>query len=246
MKTLFLAILFSLPFLSPGQSAEEIVDKADSKFRGTTSYAEMTIEIIRPKWSREMKMKAWSKGSDYSVSVITSPAKEQGTVFLMREKEVWNYLPTLDRTIKFPPSLMLQNWMGTDLTNDDLVKQSSLVTDYDKKIVGEEDKEGYPCWKIELTPKQDAAVVWGKIILWIDKEEYMEMETDFYDEDQFLVNRMVASEVKTFDGKVLPSKLTVIPVDKPGQSTVITYQKWEFGLDVPPEYFTVNYMKRIH
>jgi len=246
MKTLLLTILFSLPFLSPGQSAEEIVQKADSKFRGMTSYAEMTIEIIRPKWSREMKMKAWSKGSDYSVSVITSPAKEQGTVFLMRDKEVWNYLPTLDRTIKFPPSLMLQNWMGTDLTNDDLVKQSSLVTDYDKKIVGEEDKEGYPCWKIELTPKQDAAVVWGKIILWIDKEEYMEMETDFYDEDQFLVNRMVASEVKTFDGKVLPSKLTVIPVDKPGQSTVITYQKWEFGLDVPPEYFTVNYMKRIH
>ena len=141
--------------------------------------------------------------------------------------------------------MMLQNWMGTDLTNDDLVKQSSLVTDYDKKIVGEEDKEGYTCWKIELTPKPNAAVVWGKIIIWIDKKEYMQMQTDFYDEDMFLVNQMIGSEVKTFDGKLLPSKLTVVPIDKPGQSTVITYNEWKFDIDIPDEYFTTNYMKRI-
>lgn len=232
--------------VSYGQTADEIVKKADTKFRGKSSFSEITINIIRPKWSKEMKMKGWSKGSDYSVSVITSPAKEKGTVFLMREKEVWNYLPTIDRTVKFPPSMMLQNWMGTDLTNDDLVKQSSLVTDYDKKIVGEEDKEGYTCWEIELTPKSDAAVVWGKIIIWIDQKEFMQMQTDFYDEDMFLVNQMIGSDVKTFDGKLLPSKLTVIPKDKPGQSTIITYDEWKFDIDIPDVYFTTNYMKRIH
>ena len=240
--TILFLVLVNVSF---GQTAEEIVQKADAKFRGKSSYSEITINIIRPKWSKEMTMKGWSKGSDYSVSVITSPAKEKGTVFLMREKEVWNYLPTIERTIKFPPSMMLQNWMGTDLTNDDLVKQSSLVTDYDKKIVGEEDKEGYTCWKIELTPKPNAAVVWGKIIIWIDKKEYMQMQTDFYDEDMFLVNQMIGSEVKTFDGKLLPSKLTVVPIDKPGQSTVITYNEWKFDIDIPDEYFTTNYMKRI-
>ena len=142
--------------------------------------------------------------------------------------------------------MMLQNWMGTDLTNDDLVKQSSLVTDYDKKIIGEEEKEGYTCWKIELTPKPNAAVVWGKIIIWIDEKEYMQMQTDFYDEDMFLVNQMIGSDVKTFDSKLLPSKLTVVPVDKPGQSTVISYSQWKFDIDIPDEYFTTNYMKRIH
>jgi len=246
MKYKLLLLLMVVSNFSFSQNADEIVKNADDKFRGKSSYSEITININRPKWSKELKMKDWSKGSDYSVSVITSPAKEKGTVFLMREKEVWNYLPTIERTVKFPPSMMLQNWMGTDLTTDDLVKQSSLVTDYDKKIIGEEEKEGYTCWKIELTPKPNAAVVWGKIIIWIDEKEYMQMQTDFYDEDMFLVNQMIGSDVKTFEGKLLPSKLTVVPVDKPGQSTVISYSQWKFGIDIPDEYFTTNYMKRIH
>jgi outer membrane lipoprotein-sorting protein len=246
MKHILVLSLLILTKVSFAQTADEIVKTADEKFRGKSSYSEMTISIIRPKWSKDMKMKAWSKGSEYSVSVIMSPAKEKGTVFLMRKKEVWNYLPTIERTIKFPPSMMLQNWMGTDLTNDDLVKQSSMVTDYDKKIIGEEEKEDYLCWKIELIPKENAAVVWGKIIIWIDKKEYMQMQTDFYDEDGFLVNQMIGSHVKTFDGKMLPSKLTVVPVDKPGQSTVIIYDQWKFDITVPEQYFTTNYMKRIH
>lgn len=246
MKNILVFSLLILTKLSIGQTADDIVKTADEKFRGKSSYAELTISIIRSKWSKEMKMKAWAEGSDHSVSVITSPAKEKGIIFLMRKKEVWNYLPTIDRTIKFPPSMMLQNWMGTDLTNDDLVKQSSMITDYDKKIIGEEEKEGYPCWKIELIPKENAAVVWGKIIIWIDKKEYMQMQTDFFDEDGFLVNQMIASEVKTFGSKILPSKLTVVPVDKPGQSTVIYYEQWKFDINIPEQYFTTNYMKRIH
>ena len=246
MKHILVLSLLILTKVSFAQTADDIVKTADEKFRGKSSYAEMTISIIRPKWSKDMEMKAWSKGSDYSVSVIMSPAKEKGTVFLMRQKEVWNYLPTIERTIKFPPSMMLQNWMGTDLTNDDLVKQSSMVTDYNKKIIGEEEKECYPCWKIELLPKENAAVVWGKIIIWIDKKEYMQMQTDFYDEDGFLVNQMIGTDVKTFDNKKLPSKLTVVPVDKPGQSTVISYDQWKFDINIPEQYFTTNYMKRIH
>ncbi|PID69507.1 MAG: outer membrane lipoprotein-sorting protein [Flavobacteriales bacterium] len=241
----FLIFLFFISGLSFAQTADEIIKKADEKFRGKTSYAEMTIDIIRPKWTKQMKLKGWSKGDDYSVSIITAPAKEKGTVFLMRDKEVWNYIPNIDRSIKFPPSMMLQNWMGTDLTNDDLVKQSSIIEDYTHKITGEETKEGYPCWKIELTPKENAPVVWGKVVIWVDKTEYMMMQTDYYDEDDYLVNKMVGSDVKVFEGKKLPSKLRIIPVDKDGQETVMTYNVLQFDLKIPDSYFTTNYMKRI-
>lgn len=247
MKKIFFVAVISL-FLNPtlfAQSPDEIIRKADQKFRGKTSYSEMTIDIIRPKWSKQMKMKGWTKGDDYSVSVITAPAKEKGTVFLMRDKEVWNYMPSIDRSIKFPPSMMLQNWMGTDLTNDDLVKQSSIVDDYTHKILDDEQKEGLTCWKIEMTPKEDAAVVWGKVVIWIDKTDYMMMQTDYYDEDDYLVNQMIGSDVKTFDGKKLPSKYRVIPVDKEGQETVLTYEVLDFDINIPEVYFTTNYMKRI-
>jgi len=158
-----------------GQTAKEIIQKADNRVRGESSYIEMTIEIQRSKWNKTMSMKSWSKGSNRALSLVTSPAKEKGTVFLMRDKEVWNYVPSIDRAIKMPPSMMLQNWMGTDLTNDDLIKQSSMVVDYSQKILGEENMGGLACWKIELTPKEDASVVWGKIIIWIDKTDFMQM-----------------------------------------------------------------------
>jgi len=238
-------VLFCFTILSSAQSAEEIIRKADEKYRGKSSYTEMTIDIVRPKWSKQMKIKGWSEGTKYSVSIVTSPAKEKGTVFLMRDKEVWNYMPTIDRTIKFPPSMMLQNWMGTDLTNDDLVKQSSILEDYTHKIIREELKEGYTCWVIELTPKEDAPVVWGKVLIWVDKNDFMMLQTDYYDEDDFLVNQMIGSEIKEFSGKKLPSKLRVIPSENKGQETILIYDKLEFDISISEQYFTINYMKRI-
>ena len=128
-----------------------------------------------------MKLKSWSKGNDYSVTLVTSPAKEKGSVFLKRKREAWNYLPAIERTIKLPPSMMTQNWMGTDFTNDDLIKQSSIVIDYTHEIIGSETLEGLDTWKIELFPTEESSVVWGKLIVWIDKIDYMQLKTEFYD-----------------------------------------------------------------
>ena len=245
LQRLLFVVTFCSTLISGAQSAEEIIRKADEKYRGKSSYSEMTIDIVRPKWSKQMKIKGWTEGTKYSVSIVTSPAKEKGTVFLMRDKEVWNYMPTIDRTIKFPPSMMLQNWMGTDLTNDDLVKQSSILEDYTHKIIGEEPKEGYNCWVIELIPKEEAPVVWGKVLIWVDKLEYMMLQSDYYDEDDFLVNQMICSDIKEFSGKKLPSKLRVIPVEDEGQETILTYDKLEFDIKISNQFFTTNYMKRI-
>jgi len=244
MKQIFMLILwFSITNLM-AQNATEIIKKSDRKLRGNASYAEISIKIIRPKWEREMRLKNWTKGDDYAVSVIAYPAKEKGIVFLKRKNEMWQYMPAINRKIKMPPSMMLQSWMGTDLTNDDLVKQSSIVKDYTHKIIGEETINGLKTWKIELLPKEDAAVVWGKIYLWIDQKDYMQMQAEFYDEDGFLVNKMQASEPKMFDRRRLPSKIAFIPVDKPGQKTLIIYKKLKYDLPINPKYFSPNYMTR--
>jgi len=246
MKNVYLITLSLLYVMqTPSQTALEIIEKADSKLRGVSSYAEMTITTVRPKWEKKMSMKSWSKGADLSVSLVMSPAKEKGSVFLKRKNEVWNYIPSLERSIKLPPSMMMQSWMGTDLTNDDLVKQSSTVVDYTHKLTGSETIEGLPCWKLELTPKEEATVVWGKVIVWVDKQDYMQIKSEFYDEDDELINLMKGSDVKTFGGKKLPAKIEFIPVDNPGQKTVIEYTVWEFDVDIPDSYFTTQYTTRL-
>ncbi len=243
-KLCLITMLFGLYFLK-AQTPIEIIKTADSKLKGNSSYAEMSITIVRPKWKKKMNLKSWSKGTDYSVTLVTSPAKEKGSVFLKRKKEAWNYLPTIERTVKLPPSMMTQNWMGTDFTNDDLIKQSSMVIDYTHEIIGTEIIENLNCWKLELIPIENASVVWGKLIVWIDKKDYMQLKTEFYDEDLEIVNRMVGSEINEYNGKKLPSKLEFYPLEDDGNKTVIKYNVWNFGVSIPENYFSTQYVSRL-
>ncbi|MDR2234236.1 MAG: outer membrane lipoprotein-sorting protein, partial [Tannerella sp.] len=148
-------------------TATEIVKRADDNRRGKSSYSEITMTIVRPTWTRDIGFKAWSKGTEYSLTLITSPAKEKGQAFLKRQKDLWNWQPGISRMIKMSSSVMGQSWMGSDFTNDDMVRESSTVNDYTHELEKTEKVREFDCYKIILTPKEDAAVVWGKVITWI-------------------------------------------------------------------------------
>lgn len=242
-------VVCTMPFTSmysqQNLSAKDIVKKADDNMRGKTSEADITIKIIRPTWSREMNMMAWSKGDDYSMILVTSPAKEKGTVFLKRIKEVWNWIPSIERNIKLPPSMMSQSWMGTDFTNDDLVKEASSVVDYDHKLLGKEIISDKDCYKIEMIPKPSAAIVWEKVIVWIDSEDFLQLKAEFYDEDGELVNIMNSSDVKEVGGRKITSKIEMLPVDKEGNSTVIIYNHIVFDKGINDNFFTTRNMKQL-
>ena len=225
--------------------ATEIVRRADQKTRGRSSRGATTITIVRPSYTREMSMISWSLGDDYFMILITAPTRDAGKTFLKREKEIWNWLPSIERTVKLPPSMMSQNWMGTDFKNDDLVQQASIIVDYTHEIVAEEEIEGLPCWKIELVPKPDAAVVWGRILLWIDKADYMMLRGEYYDEDDFLLNIMNGLDPKEFDGIRLPAVMEMIPAEEEGQKTVMKTESLEFDIDLPDNFFTVRNMRSV-
>lgn len=240
---LVIATAFSLNIQA--QDATEIVRKMDEKMRGEQLKAEITMKIVRPTWDRSISMKSWSRGTDYSLILITAPARDEGTAFLKRENQIWNWVPNVGRTIKMPPSMMMQSWMGSDFTNDDLVRESSAVTDYEHEIAGDSTINNYETWKIEMTPKPDAPVVWGKVLIWVEKEEYMQLRAEFYDEYDDLINVMEASDVREFDGRRIPAKMEMIPVDKPGYKTIMEYKTMKFNEDIPESFFSVQNMRRI-
>lgn len=249
MKMLNIIALLVIPlfmsFSSPDDTAYEIVRKMDEKIKGKTTHADITVKIIRPKWEREMTLKLWTKGSDYSMIYVTAPVKEKGNAFLKRNKEVWNWVPGIEKIIKLPPSMMSQSWMGTDFTNDDLVKHSSVLNDYTHQLAGEVTVDGSACYKIIMTPKPDASVVWGKVISYIDKKEYIQRKAEFYDEDDVLVNILKGTDVKMLGGKMLASKIEMTPVDKPGNKTVLIYNTLTFDQPIADDFFTPDKMKTL-
>jgi hypothetical protein len=241
---LFLWLLWVTPV--NGQTAREIVQAADAKMRGNTSQAQITIQTVRPSWSREMTVKTWMKGTDLAMILVQSPAKDKGIVYLKRKKEVWDWIPSLEKIIKLPPSMMSQSWMGTDFTNDDLVKESSVVNDYNHSIAGDTVIAGRSCYKILMLPKSEAAVVWGRLLVCIDKKDFLELHTRFYDEEGNLVNTMNASEVKTMDGRLIPTRFEMIPADKPGQKTVMIYKTIQYNRPLEDGFFTTEKMKSLN
>ncbi len=240
-----IALLLLSSTLAVGQDATGIVKKADELIRAKSSYTEMTMKIVKPSWSREMTMKIWALEPDYALVFIEAPAKDKGTVTLKRKREVWNWIPSVHRAIKIPPSMMMQDWMGSDFTNDDLVRQSSIVIDYNHSIVGEEKKDGYDCYKIDMIPKPDAGVVWGKITTWISKEGFLQLQADHYDEDQILIKSMIGSQIKKMGGRTIPSHWEMIPHDKPGQKTVMEYNEIKFNINIDESFFSQQNMKRV-
>lgn len=245
MKHLFTALCMFVATASWGQNATEIVRKSEENVRGAQSTASLEIRTVRPSWERTMTAKSWSKGLDQNLILITAPARDKGTVFLKRDKEIWNYVPTIERSVKLPPSMMMQSWMGTDFSNDDLVNESSTLVDYEHEITGDVEVEGLDCWIIEFTPKPDAPVVWGKIINYISKEDFLQMKGEFYDEDGYLINTMQGFDIKDLNGRMLPTRIRMTPSEEEGHYTEMIYRDLNFNPKLTDSFFSIQNMKRL-
>lgn len=227
------------------QTAKQIIERMESQMRGNTLYAEMSMTTVRPRFTREIQMKTWSKGEDYSVILITAPARDKGTVYLKRGKEIWNYVPNIDRMVKMPPSMMSQSWMGSDFSNDDLVRESSSINDFEQKIVGNVNYQGFDCWILELTPKPNSSIVYGKVKVWVSKNDYLQLKTENYDESGKLANSVLFSEVKQMGGRKIPTVIEMVPEDKKGHKTILKYLDVRFDAHIDDNFFSVQNVKNL-
>jgi len=158
---------------------------------------------------------------------------------------MWSWNPTIDRLIKLPPSMMSQGWMGSDYTNDDILKESSVVNDYDHEIIGEELIEDRLCYKIKMVAKEDAAVIWGFQIRWIDKKDFLFLKSELYDEDGYLIRTELGKEIKSMGGRLIPTRLEIIPEEEEGQLTVVEIKEIEFNTPIKDSFFSQQNMKRV-
>jgi hypothetical protein len=217
-----------------------LIRDIEQQYHGTSSHALTTMQVRTVNWERTLEMEAWSLGRDYFLVRILEPAKERGVATLKRDREVWNYLPKVDRIIKIPPSMMGGSWMGSHITNDDLVKSSHVEEEYDLRLL----EETADHWLIECVPKPEAAVVWGKIVYRLRKQPRVPEQVDYYDEEQRRVRELHFDDVRRLGDRTVPLKLTVIPLDKPGEQTVLHYRDLAFDVPLDQGYFNLRSLQK--
>lgn len=235
-----IALILVITTLLGADEAHEIIKKLDDNIRGKNIYIKLSMNIVSLGHKRTMQMQSWSMGSKKSFVKIIYPPRENGITFLSLDNQMWQYVPKIERIIKIPPSMMLQKWMGSDITNDDMVKQSSIVEDYDPRII----KRSGSVVTIELLPKDDAAVVWGKIIINIDTDTYTSKKDIFYDEDGKEVRYFIYENVKQFGKYYLPTYWRVQSSDKKERYTEIMLEEVEYDGDISESYFQKSALKR--
>jgi outer membrane lipoprotein-sorting protein len=248
MKNAIIAVLVLSTSALNAQTitATDIIRKADEKFNGEKSgISTMVMTIVRPTWERKVEFKSWSMGRENSLTLITAPAKDKGQTFLKRGQEMWSWNPSINRLIKLPPSMMSQGWMGSDYTNDDILKESSVVKDYTHEIVGEETIDGRICYKINMVAKKEASIVWGHQVRWIDKKDLLTLKAELYDEDGSLVRTELGSEIKVMDGRAIPTRLELIPAEEKGNKTIVEIMDIKFNVAIEDSFFSQQNMKRI-
>lgn len=233
------------PTPTNAERAKEIVDRVDRLLRGNSSIGTMTMEIQSTHWKRTLETKVWSKGTDRALILILAPAKERGTATLKSGDNIWNYLPKVARVIKIPTSMMMGSWMGSHFTNDDLVKESRMIRDYAIAISFEGEREGTAVWEFTLTPLPDAAVVWGKILLQVRQKDLMPTWQRYFDEDGKLVRTLTFSDYRETDGRLVPMKMTMRPVDEPNEYTLVAYRDLHFDVPLEDDFFSLRRLRNL-
>lgn len=222
---------------------DELVHSLDQLYRSDDSYTEMSMHIVTPHWERTLTMKAWSHGIDKTFIRILSPAREAGMASLRIGAEMWNYLPNTNSTVRIPPSMMAGSWMGSDITNNDIVREITYTEDYtysyttDTALTGDQ-SDGVVY--IELFPRSSTAVVWSSIVFAVRTSDTIPLWEKYFDSHGDLIKTVTYSNVQEMDGRTIPTQMQVIPVDKEGQSTTITWSHAEFNRGVDSSIFSLS------
>jgi outer membrane lipoprotein-sorting protein len=230
-------------FVEDGQvDVEDIVDYFEDLYRSESSVSVANLIVTRPRRTREMGMKVWTRGEDKALILIQSPPRDKGTATLKVDDNLWNYLPRIKRTIRIPPSMMLASWMGSDFTNDDLVRDSSFTRDYEYELVGHtEDPAG---WLVVFHAKPDLVGLWEKFELIISEDGLIPIQAKYYDRKGRHARTLYWDDVKVFDGKRIPAHMTLIPQDEEGQKTEMIYEEIDFDVDLPESTFSLSRLEQ--
>lgn len=234
-------VILSLLLAGPALALDlrQLIREVEDQHMGRSSSAEMTMQVSTEHWQRTTRMEAWSLRRDYFLVRILEPIKERGVATLKIDNEVWNYLPKVDRTIKVPPSMMGGSWMGSHITNNDLVKAAHVDEDYQFTLLAEDAAS----WTIEALPKADAAVIWGKIIYHLEKQRRVPIMVSYFDEEMFEVRRISFSRIAAVDDRFVPLQMTVEPLDKPQERTVLDYHRLDFNVSLDENFFSLRNLK---
>ncbi len=234
-RFLLIFLLCSMQPLYADNEGTALLKKVDELYRSASSTSTMKMQIVTPNWQRTLEMQSWTRGMEDTFIRVLAPKKDRGVATLKIDKDMWNYFPKINKVIKVPPSMMMGSWMGSDFTNDDLVREVSLVEEYHVEKTTEADN-----FRLILIPKKNTVTVWARIEILVQQNSLLPLEQSYFNEKGEKVRTMIFSDIREFSGKKIPAIMTMTPLNKTGHKTVVEYIEAEFDVEISNDIFTLR------
>lgn len=224
--------------LRSAAAAHDLIAAAIDQTRGSTSYAEMEMEVHRPDWSRTSAIIAWTRGREDALIRFTGPPRDAGNATLKDGAQMWTFTPRLNRVVRLPYSMMSQSWAGSDFSYDDLSRTDALLRHYQHEMIDVREENGLRVYTVDSIPNADAPVVWGRQRL-VMREDFVVLEQTFFDQDGVALKRMETLEIASMGGRLIPSVMRMWKLDEAEHWTEVRYRSAEFDVDIPDRRFTL-------
>ncbi len=237
MRRLLLLLLLTLLRSALANEADELLERVRLQHRAHTAVSDLRVDIVRPDWQRRLELHVTEDqdGGRYRSEVVR-PRKLRGTLFLKSGQHLWMYMPTLRRRVTISPAMMLEPWMGSDLTNQDLLRADAIIDDYRHRIIGRATIDGREVLTIESLPGPDTPVVWGRLVQKI-RSDAVPVQVVFYDGHGRAVRRIDFEQPKEFDGRRLPALWRILPLPEDGRRTELHLESIRFDVPLPQDAF---------
>jgi len=253
MKRIVFIATFLLVFVSvlSGQelTGEDIIQRVNDLFNPVTNHGKYEMTIITSSGNpRTFVIESWSKGrGEKTLMRYLEPrrVKGQATLMLNNANDIWMYFPRTQRVRKLATHEKKQKMEGSDFSYEDMGSGDAFINDYTPHRLEDEEMEGKDCYKLELTRKPESDLSYSKLIMWVDKENFVPLVIDYYDENDssLLLKRLTQSDIKVIDG--IPTAMKIVMHNKNDNTkTEMKMLEVEYNVELDDDMFTERRLKR--
>jgi len=241
-------LAWSLPTLaSPAKTAheteftpEQIVEKAD-RIRFPAEGFQVDVKIVSTKPDNDPVIKEYrilSKGNDKTLLMTTAPAIDKGTILLMRDRDLWAFLPNLSQPVRLPLSARLTG----EVSNGDIAR-ANFTGDYEPTLLGTEKIEQDTYYTLELKAAR-RGVTYHRVLYWINQANFRPYKAEFYSKSNRLIKTSRYRGYEEIAGEIRPTVLEMVDgLTKKGRS-IMEYRNMRLR-ELPDKTFTKQYLKKL-
>jgi outer membrane lipoprotein-sorting protein len=199
------------------------------------------------KQKREFVFESYGKDKgEKSLIKYLSPKRVKGQTILMLNNadDIWMYFPRTNRVRKLATHAKKQKMEGSDFSYEDMGSGDAWTEDFISRLLEDDKISDIPCYRLELTIKEDSESGYSRMMMWINKENFVPLQIDYYDEDdpELHLKRLTVSDIRLIEDIPTPMKMVMVDLQD-NTDTIMEYENITYKADLQDNLFTERGMK---